>query len=77
METIHQEPLNPNEKPFFTKVEMRRVSVSDLNQVRQWKNILVGIKDKYKGTDKYVMWELELKRVIEFLQKDEFKDFED
>lgn len=76
METIHQEPLGYNEKPFFTKVEMRRISHADIMQVREWKNILVSIKDKYKGTDKYVMWELELKRVIEFLEKEEFKNFE-
>lgn len=63
------EPLLPGEKPFSSHSLKTEISQEDLQQVRQWKNKLVELRDKYKGTDKQVTFDLELKRTIEFLNK--------
>ncbi len=68
-ESYLTEPLLPGEKPFSSHSFKTEVSQEDLQQIRQWKNKLVELRDKYKGTDKQVTFDLELKRVIEFLFK--------
>jgi hypothetical protein len=66
--------IEPESKiPFFTKVE-NEFNVESLNEVRMWKNRLTQIRDLYKGTHYYDIFNSELKRVIEFLQQDCFKD---
>jgi len=63
------EPLLPGEKPFSSHSFKTEVSQEDIQQIRDWKNKLVELRDKYKGTDKQVTFDLELKRTIEFLFK--------
>jgi hypothetical protein len=63
------EPLLPGEKPFSSHSFKTEVSQDDIQQIRNWKNKLVELRDKYKGTDKQVTFDLELKRTIEFLVK--------
>ena len=41
----------------------------DVQQVREWKNRVIKIRDSYKGTGLFVTWDLEAKRIIEFLNK--------
>lgn len=41
----------------------------DIQQVREWKNRVIKIRDSYQGTDNFVTWDLEARRVIEFLNK--------
>lgn len=57
----------PNE--FSTTKQVEFPNQEDLRQVREWKNKVVEIRDKNKGSELYVMWDLEVKRVIEFLNK--------
>ena len=61
--------ISTGEKPFSSHSLKTEISQEDLQQVRQWKNKLVELRDKYKGTDKQVTFDLELKRTIEFLNK--------
>jgi hypothetical protein len=63
------EPLLEGEKPFSSFKFQTEVSQEDIQMVRNWKNELVKLRDKYKGTDKYVTFELELKHTVEFLNK--------
>lgn len=63
------EPLLKGEKPFSSFHFKTEVAQEDIQMVRNWKNKLVELRDKYKGTDKYVTFELELKHTIDFLNK--------
>jgi hypothetical protein len=74
---IENKPIdtNPNliyvKEPnsFSTTKQVEYLKQSDLQQVRDWKNKVVEIRDRHKGSELYVMWDLEAKRVIEFLNK--------
>lgn len=63
------EPLGYGEQPFSSVRFKSEASQEDIQQVREWKNRLVQMRDKYKGTDMYITFDLELKRVVEFLFK--------
>ena len=63
------EPLLPGEKPFSSFHFQTEVTQEDIQVVRNWKNNLANLRDKYKGTDRQVTFDLELKRTIEFLNK--------
>lgn len=52
---------------FYSTKPVERVSESDLQQVREWKNKVIEIRDSKKGTELYVTWDLEAKRIVEFL----------
>ncbi len=54
---------------FSSHKPVEHVSQSDLQQVRDWKNKVVEIRDRHKGSELYVTWDLELKRIVEFLLK--------
>lgn len=60
-----------NEKPFFTKVEQPQIELKDILQIRRWKDKLVKMRDSYKGTVYYVTFDLEVKRVVEFLNNNQ------
>lgn len=63
------EPLAYGEKPFSEAYLVPEVSQEHIQQVRNWKNRVIEIRDLYKGTDSYVTWDLEARRIIEFLNK--------
>jgi len=54
---------------FSTTKVLEVVSQEDLQQVRDWKNKVIEIRDKHKGSELYVMWDLEARRIVEFLNK--------
>lgn len=54
---------------FSTTKQVKYPNQSDLQQVREWKNKVVEIRDSHKKDGLYVMWDLELKRIVEFLFK--------
>lgn len=53
--------------PFSTTKQLDRILSHDIQQVRDWKNKVIEIRDKHKGSELYVMWDLEAKRIVEFL----------
>lgn len=61
------EPLLASEKPFSTRKYVDEISQEHIQQVRNWKNRVIEIRDLYKGTDSYVTWDLEARRIVEFL----------
>jgi len=54
---------------FSSTKQVDLITQSDLQQVRDWKNKVVEIRDSKKGSELYVTWDLEVKRIIEFLNK--------
>jgi len=56
-------------KPFSTTKPVENICESDIQQVRDWKNKVIEIRDTKKGTPVYVFWDLEAKRIVEFLLK--------
>jgi len=52
---------------FSTTKQVEVVSQEDIQQVRDWKNKVIEIRDRHKGSELYVMWDLEARIVIEFL----------
>jgi len=74
---IENKPIdtNPNliyvKEPdsFSTTKTVEHISESDIQQVRDWKNKVIEIRDTKKGTPMYVFWDLEAKRILEFLLK--------
>ena len=46
--------------------QLDNILADDTTKSRHWKNKVVEIRDKYKGTPMYVTWDLELKRVVDF-----------
>jgi len=54
---------------FSTTKVLEVVSQEDLHQVRDWKNKVIEIRDRHKGTPFYIMWDLEAKRVVDFLNQ--------
>lgn len=52
---------------FSTTKQVEVVSESDLQQVRDWKNKVIEIRDSKKGTPMYVFWDLEARRIVDFL----------
>ena len=54
---------------FSTTKTVDNPTQKDLQQVREWKNKVVEIRDKYKGSELYVTFDLEAKRLVEFLNK--------
>lgn len=82
-ELERKEPdFNPNlkfvEEPatFSTTKPLEKVSGSDLQQVREWKDSVVKMRDKYKGSELYEVFNKEAKRIVEFLMQERFKDFD-
>jgi hypothetical protein len=55
----------PNE--FSSTKTIEYPNQEDLQQVREWKNRVIEIRDKYKGTELYVTFDLEAKRLVAFL----------
>lgn len=49
-------------------------NMSDIQQVRDWKNKVIEIRNRHKGTPLYAAWDSEAKRILEFLNKDCFKN---
>lgn len=54
-------------KPFSTHKPVDYITESDLQQLRDWKNKVIEIRDSKKGSELYVKWDLEAKRIVEFL----------
>jgi len=54
---------------FSSMKQLDNILADDIQQVRHWKNKVVEIRDKYKGTPMYVTWDLELRRVVDFLMQ--------
>lgn len=52
---------------FSTTKPVEKINESDLQQVREWKNKVIEIRDSKKGSELYVTWDLEAKRLVEFL----------
>ena len=73
MEFINKEgeqlsyPIEPIR--FSTTKTVSYVSIEDLTQVREWKNRAAEIRDRYKdkNPEMFVLFDLEVKRLIEFL----------
>lgn len=63
------EPLIPGEKPFSSFNVVNNVSHLQVQEVRKWKNRVIEIRDLYKGTDSYNIWDDEAKRLVKFLNK--------
>jgi hypothetical protein len=53
--------------PFSTTKQLDRILSDDIQQVRDWKNKVIEIRDKNKGNELYNMWNLEAKRIFDFL----------
>jgi hypothetical protein len=53
--------------PFSTTKQLDRILSDDIQQVRDWKNKVIEIRDKNKGNELYNMWNLEAKRIVDFL----------
>lgn len=72
---IENKPIdtNPNliyvKEPnsFSTTKPVDYITESDLQQLRDWKNKVIEIRDSKKGSELYVKWDLEAKRIVEFL----------
>lgn len=64
-----EEPLAKGEKPFSTANTIVNASHEHVQQVRNWKNRVIEIRDLYKGTDSYEKWDEEAKRIVAFLNK--------
>lgn len=72
---IENKPIdtNPNliyvKEPnsFSTTKQVEYPNQDDLQQVCDWKNKVIEIRDNNKGTELYVMWDLEAKRIVDFL----------
>lgn len=52
---------------FSTTKQVEYPNQSDIQQVRDWKNKVIEIRDRHKGSELYVMWDLEARRIVEFL----------
>tara|TARA_R110000822_G_scaffold309096_2_gene437983 strand:- start:920 stop:1201 length:282 start_codon:yes stop_codon:yes gene_type:complete len=52
---------------FSTTKQLDRILSDDIQQVRDWKNKVIEIRDKHKGSELFVMWDLEAKRIVDFL----------
>lgn len=52
---------------FSTHKPVDYITESDLQQLRDWKNKVIEIRDSKKGSELYVKWDLEAKRIVEFL----------
>lgn len=52
---------------FSTTKQVEYPNQSDLQQVRDWKNKVIEIRDRHKGSELYVMWDLEARRIVDFL----------
>ena len=63
------EPLSKGEKPFSSFNVVDNASTLQVQEVRKWKNRVIEIRDLYKGTDSYDIWDQEAKRIVEFLNK--------
>lgn len=61
------EIINP--EPFSTVSYIKEHKQEDIQQVRDWKNNVIKIRDSYKGTQLFDTWDLEAKRILEFLNK--------
>ena len=74
---IENKPIdtNPNliyvKEPnsFSTTKQLDRILADDIQQVRDWKNKVIEIRDKHKGSELYVMWDLEARRIVDFLSR--------
>ena len=58
-----------NTEPFSTVSYIKEHKQEDIQQVRDWKNNVIKIRDSYKGTQLFDTWDLEAKRILEFLNK--------
>lgn len=54
---------------FSTTKQVERILAEDIQQVRDWKNKVIEIRDRHKGTPFYVTWDLEAKRIVDFLNQ--------
>jgi len=54
---------------FSTVKQLDWILKDDIQQVRDWKNKVIEIRDKHKGDELYVMWDLEAKRIVDFLNR--------
>lgn len=54
---------------FSTTKQLDRILSDDIQQVRDWKNKVIEIRDKNKGNELYNMWNLEAKRIVDFLNR--------
>lgn len=61
------EIINP--EPFSTVYYIKEHKQEDIQQVRDWKNNVIKIRDSYKGTQLFDTWDSEAKRILEFLNK--------
>ncbi|WP_298842149.1 hypothetical protein [uncultured Clostridium sp.] len=55
--------------PPHTITYLEEYRQEDIKQVREWKNRVIKIRDSYQGTSLFITWDLEARRVIEFLNK--------
>ena len=55
--------------PFSSISQVSEYRQEDIQQVRKWKNNVIKIRDSYKGTNLFVTWDLEARRVVGFLNK--------
>lgn len=58
-----------NTELFSTVSYIKEHKQEDIQQVRNWKNNVIKIRDSYKGTQLFDTWDLEAKRILEFLNK--------
>ena len=59
---------------FMEEVPHGHKTIQDINQVREWKNKLVKIRDSQTDIELYKVFDEELVRVVNFLNNDVFKD---
>lgn len=52
------------------------VTRNDLRQVREWKDLVVKMRDRHTGSELYDLFNGEVKRIVEFLMQERFKDFD-
>jgi len=55
--------------PFSTTKQLDRILSDDIQQVRNWKNKVIEIRDKHKGDYLYEIWDSEAKRIVDFLNR--------
>jgi len=55
--------------PFSTTKQLDWILANDIQQVRDWKNKVIEIRDKHKGDYLYEIWDSEAKRIVDFLNR--------
>lgn len=67
--------IEPESKlPFFTEVPLEANLIDCLNEIRKHKNNMVKMRDLFKGTDRYYVFDDEVSRLIKFLNRKEFAE---